>query len=176
MRHVDETAWRDPSDTNPNKRAAREIRGYRYGDPITPLETRGTIDGRQARAFRKFRAAWEVAIEGASPGRDLSGGGSQSTGSGMQMAEIRMLKLAEVRDVCSVAGKRGSWLLIYLLGYNAPQNGGNTLRSFAEASDEEAKVIKGVLVSTLDRVADHYEPAQISIVDEILHAIRSATA
>jgi hypothetical protein len=72
--------WRDPEDTNPNRRVPKMARGHRRYDPIMHLLRSGSVTQEHALAADRYRLAWELGPGGAMPGYERSEAGSQQYG------------------------------------------------------------------------------------------------
>lgn len=148
--------WRDPDDTNPRRREARQVRHIRAKDPVDHMVDNGIIGKSQGVTARKFRGDYERGEIGMQAARELGlppGGFGPSDGP----TPTRVRYLLAWQATAAVVGKNALPLMIdvIILG-----------KSFAEIARASRKkhgqtrliyTAAGMLIATLDRLGEHYE-------------------
>lgn len=142
--------WRDPDDTNPNRRVARVVRGYRSRDSIEILLDSGTISKSHARAARRFRKEYELGEIGLRASRnpaEAPTGFDAPTGP----SEARMRHLEVYRETL---GALSSHLLDVLLAIVIRDESAHT---FAKKKKMSRSAVAGYILACLDHLKDHYD-------------------
>jgi hypothetical protein len=151
-----EATWRDPEDTNPRRREARQIHHIKIKDAVEYLVDNGVIGKSQGVAARKFRADYELGEHGLKAARLLGmppGGFGPSDGP----TPTRVRHLLAWQATAAVVGKNALPLMIDVIVL------GKTLTEVARNSSKRQGQTRimytaaGMLIATLDRLGEHYE-------------------
>ena len=158
-RDVEASEWRDPEDTNPNRREPRRVRGHRRVDVLYHLHhSRKMLTRRQAAAGVRLRDDYEIA-HGAKPGAERSevrGGGE------LGPAEAQLAAVARYRDALKAIGPVLMGIVLHVVIDNRPLVEWVAVRRAmtAEAARETvyavSKRARAQLIDGLDRLDEHY--------------------
>ncbi len=167
-RDVEAAEWRDPEDTNPNRREPRRVKGHRRMDVLYHLyHGRHMLTRRQAAAGVRLRDDYEVS-QGAKPGAERSevrGGGT------LGPAEAQLAAVARYRAAMQAMGPQLSGVVLHVVLHNG------TLQEWREvqravATDKPGKVYvaaqraRAQLIEGLDRLEAHYGGG-LALADEM---------
>jgi hypothetical protein len=148
--------WRDPDDTNPRRREAKQVHNIKARDQVEYLVDNGIIGKSQGVAARKFRADYERGEIGMQAAKQLGmppGGFGPSDGP----TPTRVRYLIAWQATAAVVGKDALPLLIDVI------ISGKSFSQIARASNKQRSLTRliytaaGVLIATLDRLGEHYE-------------------
>ena len=161
-RDVEAGEWRDPDDSNPNRRTAKKVSGHRRIDVLQGLHVNGKlVTGEHMSAARRFRTAFEIGHEGATPS-GAPGGRVQETlqPGGPTLAQLDQLRV--FREAMEAVGPRLSGILVHVVLLNVDVStwckGRGPADDDGRGTDLRRDVGMGVLVAALDRLCDHLLP------------------
>ena len=156
--------WRDPDDDNPQRRKARTISGSRAADPLQAMAMRGKlVTERHLKAAQRLLDDWEFGVLGARPSSVKTGGGGYQAA--QYPEEARLAHLADARAARAAVGERGFSVLAHVvLGIPEPEQ--RTVRAYAQRHGMHEQTATGLLFGALERLAEHYLPAERSAIVE----------
>lgn len=143
------TEWRDPDDSNPNRRTARVVRGYRGLDSIEVLLDNGSIGRGHARAARRFRKDYELGEIGLRPGRNLAEA-PNGFASGTGPSEARSKHLQAYRATIAALLPHQLEVIIAIVILD------ETTLSYSLRKHMNRQAVAGYLLACLDHLSDHY--------------------
>ena len=156
-RDVETADWRDPDDTNPNRREPRRVRGHKRIDVLTDLMHRGTLSRLQVAAGFRLRDDCEIA-DGAKPGSERSeirGGGARGGPEHAQLAAM-----ARYRNAVRAIGPILSGVVVHVVLRNRSLSEWIDVRraegGTAETRYAVAKRARAQLIDGMDRLEAHY--------------------
>lgn len=148
---VEKVTWRDPNDTTPNRREAKEVEGYRVAEALVTLKKRGgQITDLHIRAGRKLLSDYELGEVGARPGwerPEIGGGFGSSDGPTVERLNA-MRKYREAKGAVPTS----QWPIIW---HVVIQNG--SARQYAVERRMRKDQAVGYLIAALDCLVDHYD-------------------
>ena len=150
---VEKATWRDPADTSPNRRDAKEVDGYRVAELLVVLKRWGgaEITDLHIKAGRRLMRDYELGEVGARPGWERpevgSGGFVSSDGPTVQrLNALRAFRAAKA----SVPPSQWPVIETVVIG-NTP------VKQYAEKRQMRTRAAIGYLVAALDCLVDHYD-------------------
>jgi len=141
--------WQDPTDINPNRRAAKIVHGLRVAWQIERLhrDNPSNFTERHVACAHKFVREWETAGNGSSGGRaeKVDGGGSDGIG------ETQLKAIAADRAARRAIGPSAERVLNIVIVANRP------IKALAVALGCNPMHASGRLSAALDRLQEHYD-------------------
>jgi hypothetical protein len=161
-RDVEAGAWRDPDDSNPNRRTAKMVQGHRRIDVLAGLHVNGNlVTAEHMRAAKRYRTAYEIGHEGARPAGAASGPVQETLQpGGPTLAQLD--QMAVYREATAAVGPRLCAILIPVVLDNRDVStwckGRGPVDEAGRRTDLRRDVGMGMLVAALDRLCDHLLP------------------
>ena len=150
---VEKATWRDPADTSPNRRDAKEVDGYRVAESLVVLKRWGgaEITDLHIKAGRRLMRDYELGEVGARPGweRPEVGGGGFGSGDGPTVQRLNALRAFRAAKA-SVPPSQWPVIETVVIG-NTP------VKQYAEKRQMRTRAAIGYLVAALDCLVDHYD-------------------
>lgn len=135
--------WRDNEDTNPNRRHARVVHGYKARDSIQVLLDNGSITRGHASAGRRFRKEYELGSVGLRQARDLSAAPSGfASGTGPSESRSRALEAWNTTSTALMPHLLEVMMAIVIAE--------ETMLSYAQRKRQNRTLIAGYLMASFD--------------------------
>lgn len=143
--------WRDPDDSNPNRRVARLIHGYRARDSVQTLVDNNTISRGHAYAARRFRKEYELGKIGLRPSRNLAEAPSGfASGDGPSEARMRAMQTYEATSGALLPHLLEAVIAIVIFDH--------TIQSYAESRRmNNRQSASGYVLASFDLLKDYYK-------------------
>jgi hypothetical protein len=150
---LESAEFRDPDDTNPNRRVPKTVKSFRNCSSIDYLVRSGTITRAHGRAANLFRNQYEKSA-GLGLGQSDLGAPRITSGSPpVGISEMQLFAIDSVRQVKKLLN--GLYPLVLAVAVDDI-----TLKDFARRSHTNPSMVAGKLMGALEVLSGHYSPPE----------------
>jgi hypothetical protein len=147
---VERAEWRDPDDTNPHRREAKVVEGYRASDNLVYMHAKDCIGRGQMRAGQRLRKAYELAEFGISKSNVAALGTVHSTGTPDGPSELRMINIERFNAAREAIGRLTDVIIPIVCR-------GLSIREYSDRYKIPRAAVSARLIAGLDVLISYYE-------------------
>jgi hypothetical protein len=150
---LESAEFRDPDDTNPNRRVPKTVKSFRNCSSIDYLVRSGTITRAHGRAANLFRNQYEKSAGLGLGQNDLGAPRITSGAPPVGISEMQLFAIDGVRQVKKLLN--GLYPLVLAVAVDDI-----TLKDFARRSHANPSMVAGKLLGALEVLSGHYSPPE----------------